>query len=803
MAQNLLLPSINCPAPALAPGAQGVARVAVDDANAKLTVVFLTPIAPSQRLYLGSPLSYTLTGGQRLFPRILAATLPVVTSPPSPDSQSVVLTLDSLGDFSIYTLTVSGPDIDPFFSSAKLRFRLACDDPFDCSTPAVQPAPQPELAVTIDYLTKDYAGFRQALLDFIPTRLPVWTEQNEADLGMMLLELFSATADNLSYMQDRVANESFLGTATQRRSVAGHLALIGYQMDDGASAYTFLQFQVNTSQLLPAGFKVSNNPTTADDPVIVFETLAEAQLEPVHNQMQLYDWENTNCCLPRSALSAALAGTFDQLKLGDYLIFDAGSNRRDVVRLTVAPQVVSAAQITSPPIGSPPGSPPADVVVTVVSWSASTPLNNDYCVKDTMVRGNVVPATHGETVEDEGLRNLSPQQIAEANAEIAARPPGGRVPRQRLTLSQAPLAHLDAGTLDLGTLPASAAPAQISSSNFTARPPRSVSTLKITVDGQPWQEKANLLESRANDPVFRVEMDDLGDATVVFGDGVFGLQPSEISTVIASYRVGGGAIGNVGADSLVLARSGGPTPWLNSLTNPLPATGGRDWESRDHARRVAPPGFHQPVVAVSVADYQTAAASFIDSSGNAAIQRANASFLWTGSWLTVTLTVDPLGTEDLTSDLRQQLTDYLNTKRLSGYDLEISGPNYVPVDLAFQVSVAEGSQQSDVEQSLLQALSNGTLPDGSKGFFHPDNFTFGDNLYVSKIYVAAMAVPGVQSVSITRLAHSHAAQPTQETNLNLGQGYLAVGADQVIRLDNDRNFPENGTLTVTSSGAQA
>ena len=68
----------------------------------------------------------------------------------------------------------------------------------------------------IDYLTKDYAGFRKALLDFIPTRMPVWTEQNEADLGMVLVELFSATADNLSYMQDRVASEAFSGT--RRRS---------------------------------------------------------------------------------------------------------------------------------------------------------------------------------------------------------------------------------------------------------------------------------------------------------------------------------------------------------------------------------------------------------------------------------------------------------------------------------------------------------------------------------------------------------------------------------------------------------
>lgn len=117
--------------------------------------------------------------------------------------------------------------------------------------------------------------------------------------------------------------------------------------------------------------------------------------------------------------------------------------------------------------------------------------------------------------------------------------------------------------------------------------------------------------------------------------------------------------------------------------------------------------------------------------------------------------------------------------------------------------MAAGAQQSDVQQALLQAFSTGTLGDGSKGFFHPDNFSFGDNLYVSQIYAAAMAVPNVQSVTITRLARSHAAQPTQETNLNLSQGYLAVGSDQVIRLDNDRNFPEHGTLTINAAGGQA
>ena len=96
----------------------------------------------------------------------------------------------------------------------------------------------------IDYLAKDYSSFRQALLDFIPTRLPDWTKRSEADIGMMLLELFAATADTLSYMQDRVANEAFLASATQRRSVAGHLDLIGYEMDQARRRTRGLQFHV-------------------------------------------------------------------------------------------------------------------------------------------------------------------------------------------------------------------------------------------------------------------------------------------------------------------------------------------------------------------------------------------------------------------------------------------------------------------------------------------------------------------------------------------------------------------------------
>lgn len=349
--QSAYAPSLQCPGAVLHPGMQGIQRVAVDDSNARLLVTFYLPV----EAYLLDPASYSLTGGQRLFPRVIKAQAPAVTSPPQPPPQQVLLSLDGLGDFSIYTLTVAGPDVDPFYSSHPLRFRMACDEHFDCRiTPAPSAAPA-ELPVVIDYLSKDYSSFRQALLDFISVRMPAWTERSEADLGIMLLELLSYTADNLSYLQDRVANEAFLATASQRRSVAGHLELIGYQMDEGASAHTWLQFQVaDVHTLEPSEAKVTNQPRSAAEPVIVFEPLVATRLDPAHNSMQLYTWGNSDCCLPADALTAALVGSFPELAVGDYLLISDAQDA-DVVRLTAAPQTMPApfpsATPESPPVG--------------------------------------------------------------------------------------------------------------------------------------------------------------------------------------------------------------------------------------------------------------------------------------------------------------------------------------------------------------------------------------------------------------------------------------------------------------------
>ncbi|SCL34976.1 putative baseplate assembly protein [Micromonospora rhizosphaerae] len=97
----------------------------------------------------------------------------------------------------------------------------------------------------IDYMARDYESLLAAMRQRIPEKLPEWRgHASEADFGNVLLELFAHLGDILSFYQDRVANESFLGTARTRRSVIEHLRLIGYELGTAAPASADLTLSV-------------------------------------------------------------------------------------------------------------------------------------------------------------------------------------------------------------------------------------------------------------------------------------------------------------------------------------------------------------------------------------------------------------------------------------------------------------------------------------------------------------------------------------------------------------------------------
>ena len=66
--------------------------------------------------------------------------------------------------------------------------------------------------------------------------MPEWRERHVPDIGITLVELLAYVGDHLSYYQDAVATEAYLGTARQRISVRRHARLVDYQMHEGCNA---------------------------------------------------------------------------------------------------------------------------------------------------------------------------------------------------------------------------------------------------------------------------------------------------------------------------------------------------------------------------------------------------------------------------------------------------------------------------------------------------------------------------------------------------------------------------------------
>jgi predicted phage baseplate assembly protein len=306
-------------------------------------------------------------------------------------------------------------------------------------------------------------------------------------------------------------------------------------------------------------------------------------------------------------------------------------------------------------------------------------------------------------------------------------------------------------------------------------------------EGRTWSPQLDLLASDKSRDEFVVEMESDGVAHLRFGDGILGRKPQPGAQFTATYRVGNGPAGNVGAE--VLTRVVFAHPAITSVRNPLPATGGAAAEAFEQVRQFAPQAFRRQERAVTAADYASMAER------HPGIQKAAARFRWTGSWYTAFVAIDRTGGLEVNDVFRQEMADFLERYRLAGYDVEIAGAVYVPLDVAMIVCLKPGYFRANMKKELLEAFSNRELPDGRRGFFHPDSFTFGQSVYLSALYETAMSVAGVASVVVTRFQRWG-----KLANKELDNAVLTPGEFEIVRLDNDRNFPENGKLEFTMGG---
>ena len=418
--------------------------------------------------------------------------------------------------------------------------------------------------------------------------------------------------------------------------------------------------------------------------------------------------------------------------------------------------------------------------IAEIEWSEEDALRFPLCLSGldgdckmitdiSVARGNVLLVDHGREAE-----GLSPHSVKPAKSETACEGEGR--PADPVEHGRRFRPHLTSGPLTF----AQPVSAEQSASRLLDQDPRAaLPQIELTSTGgdklplpcdKPllWSPRIDLISSAGGDADYAVEMDDDGRAHLRFGDGQLGKAPEATMHFMARYRTGNGPSGNVGAGSIahIVFKQGNPGVQMYPR-NPMPARGGIAPEPADEVRSFAPTAFRKEIQrAITPADY----ARLSQTPYHKKVQRANAQFVWTGSWYEVLVAIDPFGSveEALIPALIEEVEQHLYRYRRMGHDVRVRQAQYVPLDLELDVCVDSDHLTAHVKRALLDVFGNRMLPGGRLGFFHPDRLTFGDGVPISKMVAIAQAVPGVESVSVrlkrqevegrTRLAARHLAR---------------------------------------------
>lgn len=330
----------------------------------------------------------------------------------------------------------------------------------------------------------------------------------------------------------------------------------------------------------------------------------------------------------------------------------------------------------------------------------ATPTTRDLDHESAFLLGNVVPASHGETIPAE--------TIGDGDASAALQ--GFALAKRRVTHVSDALA-----------------------------PGGARNSVEILVDGVRWLERPGLYGARSHDQIYVTEIDDDAGMTVRFGDGRTGARlPTGRANVVATYRQGLGGEGNVRPGQITTALDR-PTG-LASVVNPMPAAGGVDPETIDAARENAPDTVRTFDRAVSLRDFADLAREF------AGVAKALATWVWDGEERVAYVTVGgengaPLGS---LSELRA----YLDLRRDPNRALRLGEYRPVPFVVAATIEADPDHRNADVTAAVEAAIA---------AYFAYDARTFAQAVHLSDMYAVIHQVAGVVSAVITGLRYKDSA----------------------------------------------
>ena len=266
-----------------------------------------------------------------------------------------------------------------------------------------------------------------------------------------------------------------------------------------------------------------------------------------------------------------------------------------------------------------------------------------------------------------------------------------------------------------------------------------------------WRRVDDLLLSMPNEPDYEL---DPATGEIRFGDGVHGriTRPGEMIRCL-SYRHGGGAAGNVPAESINRANGPGEVAQLKP-TNPYAGYGGRDAETLEEARRRIPQMLRHRERAVAEDDFRELAMETpgVHVGRVEVLPRHKPHERVDGVPGIVTLIVlpayDPLHPDEPTPDRAMQrlICEHLESRRLVTTELNVTPPEYVPVWVSVAVDIEPGYGVETVRRWVQLAVRQYLAPLPPYG---PDGsgWPLGRDVREPDVEAAVLRVEGVRLVN--------------------------------------------------------
>lgn len=752
---------------------------------------------------------------------------------------TLTLLAEEDGGFQIFRLQVTDTPadlgnsrMDRFCDTLEFSFKQGCPSPFDCK-PTTECPPEEITDYPIDYLARDFESFRAALSAYAADRYPDWDIDTPPDFGSMVAELFAALGDEFAFLQDGFKAEGYIETLQERRSFSQLARLLDFRPDPGQSATGQVIMRLYSGDQRPLGTLpdlVELSPGVRvwadqqDRPPIPYEVgeniadmIAGTPAYPLHTHwtdLAVYQPDPSMPCLDRGARqlllnnadllalphpAAVLAGDISGYWMGQTLLLETRpTDPADPVRRHLITLDQPAEQVADPLTGAGP--------LTRLHWRAQDALPWDLDQGAAFVSANLVPVRAGlarqedfvvGTSDDPSLvgfpRSLERQGPMAADGyrpvihrhSIAATAEAGLDWQQNTdaagAISYTPIAVLqqrdpDAGFAFVTDWTLGDAPLALSATDEAA-------TIEPGLYGPVAKFQRNGQKI--------VHHDYIGDPgyTLRFGDGTFGRLPTDGDVFRLIWRSGPGRASNVPADTITRLDAPDntpdplqPLPPIDlSVRNPFALTNGRDPQSLDLARRIAPAAFKALTYrAVRNADYRAQAERLDWVTDAGAVTR------WTGSWATTFVSADPKGGFEISPSRMAELRARMNAVRQVGRPVIARQPVFIPLDLQIAVCVTPGYAFGDVNHRILRALDP-----NPGGFFDPDRFTFGQPLRRPELEAAIAAVEGVRAV------FDIAIRQRGLTKWSLfATPQISAADNRILKVKNDPDRPGQGSIRI-------